>query len=201
MDKHHMIPKYAGGSNESSNLISVSRTCHVMWHFANWTLWKRKEDYIAYRGLAGTLKEEELLIERSQLAGIKSFETKTGLFARDQKQRILDSSVGGMRGGPKMKNYIWVTDGTRNTRISKNSAIPLGWHKGVTRKLRREIKSPVFGNVTNWNEFQKEKGRQLLESRLKDLLSIDLSRRGMIARLSNLWGVSHTQVRRILSKI
>jgi hypothetical protein len=172
-----------------------------MWHFANWTLWKRKEDYIAYRGLAGTLKEEELLIERSRLSGLKSFESKIGIFARDEEERKSDSSKGGRLGGPKMKNYIWITDGAHNTRVLKDSIVPVGWYRGVTRRSKHKERLLEFGSVADWNRSQKDKGRQLFQSRLKDLQGVDLSQRGVIARLSKLWGVSHTQVRRILSKI
>ena len=58
------MPKYRGGTNDPSNLISVSITEHVMWHFCNYRLWGRIEDKLAYKGLSGKDKErEELMAE------------------------------------------------------------------------------------------------------------------------------------------
>ena len=60
---HHKIPRYMGGSDDPSNLIEVSITQHIMWHFANWKLWGNYQDIIAYKLLANTdaSKEAEAL--------------------------------------------------------------------------------------------------------------------------------------------
>ena len=61
--KHHIKPRYAGGTDEADNLVEVSVTQHAMWHYANWRLWSRKEDYLAWRGLAGFTGKEEIIAE------------------------------------------------------------------------------------------------------------------------------------------
>ena len=53
------MPKYRGGTDEPSNLISVSITEHTMWHFCNYQLWGRLEDKIAYKALSGKNEEKE----------------------------------------------------------------------------------------------------------------------------------------------
>jgi hypothetical protein len=61
------VPKYRGGSDDETNLISVSITEHVMWHFCNYQLWGNIEDKLAYKGLSGKTKErEELLAQMSR---------------------------------------------------------------------------------------------------------------------------------------
>lgn len=52
-----------GGTDDPNNLIEVSITQHIMWHFANWKLWGNYQDSVAYKLLANTdaSKEAELL--------------------------------------------------------------------------------------------------------------------------------------------
>ena len=69
--KHHITPKHAGGSDDESNLISVTLTQHTMWHYANWCLWGRLEDRLAYRGLGGQVQGEELSLEKRLIGQIK----------------------------------------------------------------------------------------------------------------------------------
>ena len=69
--KHHKIPRYMRGSDEPHNLIEVSITQHIMWHFANYKLWGNYQDIIAYKLLANTdasQEKEELRLKRSREA-------------------------------------------------------------------------------------------------------------------------------------
>ena len=111
MDNHHILPRYMGGGDTMDNIVAVTRTQHVMWHFANWALWKNTEDYIAYRGLAGTISGHEVAQELRKMVGKRSVENKTGIFAIPQEEKDKYSSIGGIKGGKRMKDYIWATDG------------------------------------------------------------------------------------------
>lgn len=51
--KHHIIPKYEGGSDDPSNLVDLTVTQHAMWHFAEWQRKGREEDRLAWKGLSG----------------------------------------------------------------------------------------------------------------------------------------------------
>ena len=62
--KHHIIPRYRGGGDESSNLVEVTITQHAMYHFANFQLWGDYRDKIAYKLLANTDASEEIEIAR-----------------------------------------------------------------------------------------------------------------------------------------
>ena len=64
--KHHIIPRYMGGGDEPSNIIEVSITQHIIWHFANWQRMGNYQDKIAYKLLANTDASEEQEILRLQ---------------------------------------------------------------------------------------------------------------------------------------
>jgi hypothetical protein len=67
--KHHITPKYRGGSNHRDNLIELSVTQHAMFHFCNWQLWGRWEDYFAWKGLSGEIGKEEIVAEARKRGG------------------------------------------------------------------------------------------------------------------------------------
>lgn len=58
--KHHIIPRYMGGSNDPENLIELTVVQHSMWHFCNYKLWGNWEDYLAYKAIAGHINKEEI---------------------------------------------------------------------------------------------------------------------------------------------
>jgi hypothetical protein len=70
MHKHHILPKYKGGTDDPSNLVSVSVTRHAMFHFCNWQLWQDKRDWLAWKGLIGEIGREEI-IKQLRLKGSK----------------------------------------------------------------------------------------------------------------------------------
>ena len=57
--KHHIIPKYEGGSDFAENLVELTVTQHAMWHFAEWRRKGRWQDKLAWQGLAGIIGHEE----------------------------------------------------------------------------------------------------------------------------------------------
>ena len=67
--KHHITPRYMGGSDDTSNLVEVSVTCHAMFHYCNYRLWGNWEDEVAWNGLSGRTTSEEtfrLAVSKSQ---------------------------------------------------------------------------------------------------------------------------------------
>jgi hypothetical protein len=69
--KHHLIPKYLGGSDEPHNLVEVTPTQHAMFHYCNWQLWGNDEDKIAWKALAGYSSKEQVIEQVLSLAGKK----------------------------------------------------------------------------------------------------------------------------------
>jgi hypothetical protein len=68
--KHHILPKYKGGTDNPSNLVEVSVTQHAMFHYCNWQLWGDKRDWLAWKGLTGEVGREEI-IKQLRLEGAK----------------------------------------------------------------------------------------------------------------------------------
>jgi hypothetical protein len=69
-----------GGEYVPENVIEVEVSrcdknvaTHPMWHFANWQLWGREEDYLAWRGLSGYLGKEEIIKEKLKMGGKSTY--------------------------------------------------------------------------------------------------------------------------------
>lgn len=192
-DKHHIVPKYKGGTDEFDNMITISRTCHTMFHYCNWKLWGNKEDYIAYRGLASQISKEEIIKEISSMTGKRSYENKIGLFSLSIEEKKIASSKGGKKAGKYMSQSMWINDGTQNRRILKTKILPDGWVAGKVKKKKRKR----YGR--SWDEYIKTFDERN-KYRLEYLKNVDLTKRGAKTKIANDWGVSRVQVNRFLEK-
>jgi hypothetical protein len=192
-DKHHIVPKYKGGTDEFDNMITISRTCHTMFHYCNWKLWGNKEDYIAYRGLASQISKEEIIKEISSMTGKRSYKNKTGLFALSIEEKKIASSKGGKKAGKYMSQSMWINDGMQNKRILKTEILPDGWVAGKVKKKKRKR----YGR--SWDEYM-ESFDERNKYRLEYLKNVDLTKRGTKTKIANDWGVSRSQVNRFLEK-
>ena len=59
--KHHIIPKHAGGTNDSSNLIELTIEEHAEAHRLLYETYGRIEDKWAWLGLSGQIGKDEIL--------------------------------------------------------------------------------------------------------------------------------------------
>ncbi len=67
--KHHIIPKYAGGTDDLTNIVELTPTQHAMWH---WAEWQRKQNYLdfcAYKMILGDVKNPEFRHARAKAFG------------------------------------------------------------------------------------------------------------------------------------
>ena len=69
--KHHIIPRYMGGTDSAENLVEITVTQHAMYHFCNYKLWGNEEDRIAWRMLSGMISVNDAKIEAIKLGGKK----------------------------------------------------------------------------------------------------------------------------------
>ena len=65
--KHHIIPRYEGGSNLQENLVELTTTQHAMWHYAEWTRKKDDRDYLAWKCVSGQIGKEEIQKIKSRI--------------------------------------------------------------------------------------------------------------------------------------
>ena len=57
--KHHIVPKHAGGSDDSSNIIELTPEEHANAHRLLWEEHGRWQDYCAWKGLEGLASRAE----------------------------------------------------------------------------------------------------------------------------------------------
>jgi hypothetical protein len=158
--KHHIIPRYAGGSDNASNIVILTIEEHANAHKQLWEMHGKQEDWIAWQGLAKMIDKQQIIKESIKLgsskagkiAGPKSVKngrilemTKLGIIAlrnkfeneQDYKKYFSDISKK-QTGIPKnkLKEYIWITDGENNLKIKKDKIIPKGYKEGRTKQWK-----------------------------------------------------------------
>lgn len=60
--KHHIVPKHAGGTNDSNNIIELSIKEHAEAHHLLFEKYGRIEDKLAWLGLIGEIGYDELIL-------------------------------------------------------------------------------------------------------------------------------------------
>tara|TARA_B100001123_G_C14623235_1_gene754674 strand:+ start:59 stop:541 length:483 start_codon:yes stop_codon:yes gene_type:complete len=114
--KHHIIPRHAGGSNDSSNIVRLTTEQHAETHKKLFFIYGRWQDEIAYLALSGQIGREEAIRRASREANIgKKFSEKTkrklsevakgkkrGPYKRPFKKR----SDTGVKRGPQSKEHL-----------------------------------------------------------------------------------------------
>lgn len=63
MHKHHIIPRHAGGTDDSSNLVELTIKEHAEAHRILFEQYGRWQDEIAWKALAGMITHEEAVKE------------------------------------------------------------------------------------------------------------------------------------------
>lgn len=69
LHKHHIIPRHMGGSDSAENLILLSISEHAEAHRKLYEELGKREDYLAWKGLASQIDIEEILYLRSSIGG------------------------------------------------------------------------------------------------------------------------------------
>jgi carbamoylphosphate synthase small subunit len=153
--KHHVTPKYRGGTDESSNLIEVSVTQHAMFHFCNWVLWGDKRDWLAWKGLIGEIPKQELVRELRKLGGSKGGiktgqkpETKERMrkLSHLNREKAVAAAASQESNQKRKKSFekiqhqqgernsqhgtMWITNGEKNAKIKSGDPMPENYYKG-----------------------------------------------------------------------
>jgi hypothetical protein len=155
--KHHIIPRYMGGTDDPKNLVEVTITQHAMFHFCNYQLWGNEEDRLAWRGLAGLITPDEAALQAQILNGRrngnKTKENKTGIFGLSPEEKRENSRKGGITQGNRHKENKTGVCGRTPEKIKED-----GRKGGITQGNRnRENKTGIFGRSP---EKMSEDGRK-----------------------------------------
>jgi hypothetical protein len=85
--KHHITPKHMGGSNDPSNLVTVTIQEHANLHKQLWEELGNEEDRIAWMCLSGQISNSEATI-----MAIKNANTGRKVFFSEQHRKNLKES-------------------------------------------------------------------------------------------------------------
>lgn len=148
LHKHHIIPRYMGGSDDPSNLVMLTVEEHAEEHRKLFELYGNQKDYLAWKGLLGLMKKEDIVKELLSMVGHRNVESghlqnisSLGGHATYEKHKEkIDETLKqnahrakgkkGKEWGGARRKWIWINDGSVNKKILADSVIPEGFNKG-----------------------------------------------------------------------
>ena len=131
--KHHIIPKHMGGTDDNSNLVELSVEEHAEAHRLLYEQHGRREDYLAWKGLAGLISKEELVKELLLFAAKKGNASRTttnkGMKYKCRKDRKHVGNSG-------TKWYHNPENPIEKCCLKESQEIPKGWIRGQGKKSK-----------------------------------------------------------------
>ena len=108
---HHIVPRHAGGSDDSYNLVCLTIEEHVQAHKLLYEQYGRWQDELAYKALSGQITNAEASLQANILAN-------TGKY--NSPETKLKKSLAIKSKPSNSKNYKWSEDQKNNLK-KKNS--------------------------------------------------------------------------------
>lgn len=139
--KHHIVPRHAGGTNDTSNLISLTVEEHALAHKDLYEQYGKTQDYIAWQALSGQIASEQA----RRLAVSNALKGKTKSKEHKEKMSIARKKRGGITNGM----VLGPASDERKKKISEA-------HKGNTYRL-----GFVTSNNTKTKMSESAKNRSL----------------------------------------
>ena len=145
MHKHHIVPRYAGGTDDPSNLVLLTEEQHIQAHEDLYVKNENWQDLVAIhrltkgKGISLTgdknpmaqpvNREKHRVAMKKRRGGPNGFAGKT--HTDETKLKIgLNSSKHQSGSGNSQAGKMWITNGTVSKKIYKHEPITEGWHKG-----------------------------------------------------------------------
>jgi hypothetical protein len=97
LHKHHIIPRHAGGTDDPSNIVELTVEEHAEAHRLLYEQYGRREDYLAWRGLAGLIGKDEMIKEKCSLNSSRPGELNTFYskkHSEESKRKISEKKKG-----------------------------------------------------------------------------------------------------------
>lgn len=134
IDKHHIIPKFEGGSDDSNNLVKLPRNIHQEVHYRRWLVYGKIQDLYAYQVLGGNLSEEE----QKQI-----YKNQVFRYFRDKEK--IDNS--------RKKSKKWIESHQNEEYKSKKREQSLKLNKlgKINSTPSRKLISDIKSKVSNYN--------------------------------------------------
>ena len=84
--QHHIIPRYAGGTDDPSNLVRLTIEDHAIAHMIRYKIYGDVRDKLAWKGLSGDYSKDEI---RRQLVSYR-YKTNNPMWDPAAKKKISD---------------------------------------------------------------------------------------------------------------
>ncbi len=129
-ERHHIIPRSFGGTNEKENLVYLTAREHFLCHYLLIKINKSGPRH--YKAIHAFMMMNVTCSEHQRIT--------SRLF---EKYRIEFSKImSEIQGGEKNSQYgkRWITNGEEETKIPKENVIPEGWVPGRKNKVREDAR-------------------------------------------------------------
>lgn len=165
MHKHHIVPKHAGGTNDSENLIELTVEGHAEAHRKLYEEHGHWQDLVAWKALSGQIGKEEA----KRLA--TCFSNKNRVWTDESKQKLATSASKQWKGVPKSETHkeriklantgkIFTEERKRNISLATKGRLAHNKGKAAPVHYCQHCKRNIAGysNFTRWhNDNCKEK--------------------------------------------
>jgi hypothetical protein len=98
LEKHHIIPRFDGGTNDLSNLVLVSIKEHVIAHWLRWRVLEKPQDCAPFLFRIGDT-EEAMAQKKLAVKAVREQDKIEGRFMYDSEWQREMGKRGGSRGG------------------------------------------------------------------------------------------------------
>jgi len=161
--KHHIIPRHAGGTDHSSNLIELTIEQHSEAHRILFEEYGRKEDKWAWLGLSGQIGKDEILRQIAMAQkGVKkpkgfgekiSAFRKTFKYSEESKKKMSDAKKGKLLTSEQKEKLRLSNIGKKQTDYQKQRV-------AETRQKKYMLTNPNSESfeVLNLSKFCRENG-------------------------------------------
>jgi len=175
--KHHIIPKHMGGSDDPDNIVILSPEEHAEEHRKLYEQYGKIEDYLAWKGLAGFMGREEIILELMRENGVKlgkrMLEEGKGIF--DPEQQKTEKYKEGIRRGGKIMGRRMAESGHCKKIASLGGGKNLGkvfWFNPETKKETQAFSCPGEGWILGRDPEKLEKSKEFMKEVLNKNFSI-----------------------------
>lgn len=134
VEVHHIVPVHAGGTNDPSNLIALTKNQHKQEHLERYNQTKDYRDLCAYHMIGYNFTEAHRISssEGGKIGGKRCKELGTGICTADKSKRAEWASLGGKKGGKiQHENKLGIHAQTKEERLACAS---MGGKRGAFTK-------------------------------------------------------------------
>lgn len=179
LEKHHIVPKHAGGGDNPENIIRISPEDHVAAHFYRYQAYLEIGDKVAYEMRIGDTNERARA--RAQ-AAVLANKTKKNLFWNSDWQRIQ-----GLKGGK--------VAGSQSTPAQKAARRKVGllFGKQVGLGNQSDALKQILSNYLEWEFIPDQAFFTIppMESAYALIRELELLRPGQIINFTSFYKVIH----------